>query len=103
MTKVTWPGLDNVDEYSWVDEEGNTHLRSVDQDLCEVILAANCLNFRVCYMQLLPTKKSDWVYTQQGETVGDDILSNSAYGRSQVSYGKTTRNMRMLYEYTKIE
>ena len=30
MTKVTWPGLENVDEYTWVDEEGNTHLRSVD-------------------------------------------------------------------------
>jgi hypothetical protein len=82
-----------------MDEEGNLHLKSVDQDVCELILSANCLNFKVCYMQLLPNKKGDWVY--QSETIGDDIISNSVYGRSQISYGK--RNMRMLYEYAKIE
>ena len=47
LTKVSWPGDDNIDEYSWVDEEGNLHLRSVDDGLCELILAANNLHFRV--------------------------------------------------------
>jgi hypothetical protein len=29
-TKVNWPGEENVDEYSWIDEQGNTHLKSID-------------------------------------------------------------------------
>jgi len=60
-TKVTWPGEDNLQEFCWVDENGHTHLKSLDADLAEVILSQNCLHFRVIFLYLLPTKKQAWV------------------------------------------
>lgn len=56
-SKVTWPGLDNVDEYTWIDEQGNLHLKSIDSDLCELILSQNCVHFKVIYLYLIPHKK----------------------------------------------
>jgi len=57
QTQVTWPGADNLEEHSWVDEEGNFHLKSIEDDLCHIILSANLLHFRVQYRHLLPGKK----------------------------------------------
>ena len=68
-----------MDEYSWIDEQGNTHLKSIDQDVCEVILSANCLHFRVVYLYLLPTKKHGWVTTGGTQMDYDDNVSVSAY------------------------
>jgi hypothetical protein len=51
---VTWPGQENVDEYSWIDEEGNTHLKSIDENVCEIILSSNLLHFKVLFLYLLP-------------------------------------------------
>jgi hypothetical protein len=30
--EAAWPGLDNLSEYSWVDEHQNIHIRSTDDD-----------------------------------------------------------------------
>ena len=61
LTKVSWPGEDNLDEYTWMDEQGNLHLRSIDDDLCEIVLSANCIHFKVSFLYLLPNKKAEWV------------------------------------------
>lgn len=119
MTKVSWPGQDNIDEYSWIDEQGNLHLKSIDDGLCEVILAANCLHFRVQFLYLLPYKKAQWVSTDPNlQTMGDqqpvdDCMSayRSQYTLSQFnkshlthySNNQGTRMMRMMYEYCKME
>jgi 3-methyladenine DNA glycosylase Mpg len=34
LTKVNWPGVDNLTDYSWRDDEGNIYLQSIDDDLC---------------------------------------------------------------------
>ena len=62
ITKATWPGEDNVDEYTWIDEEGNLHLRSIEEDVCQIVLSSNCLHVRVSFLYLLPTKKAEWTY-----------------------------------------
>ena len=72
LTKVSWPGEDNVDEYSWIDEVGNLHLRSVDDGLCEVILAANNLHFRVHFLYLVASKSAQWVTTDPNQAAEDD-------------------------------
>ena len=72
LTKVSWPGEENIDEYSWMDEQGNLHLKSIDDGLCEVILAANCLHFRVQFLYLIPSKKAKWITTDPNQqTIGD--------------------------------
>ena len=104
-TKVTWPGLDNVDEYTWIDEQGNLHLKSVENDLCELILSQNCVHFKVIYLYLVPNKKPQWVNL---EGTGSQQFNDeaSAY-RSQMSasgYQKQgTRVMKMMYEYVRVE
>ena len=109
FVQVTWPGKDNLDEYSWVDEEGNLHLKSIDDDLCELILSQNNLHFRVMFLHLLPQKKATWTMTDPNVAAStfDDAMSASAYGRSQMSqisnqYGGT-RTMKMMFEYARVE
>ena len=44
-----WPGQDNVHEYVSEDEQGNVHMRSVD-DYGEIVLAKNAFQFTVNYL-----------------------------------------------------
>lgn len=64
ITKVTWPGLDNLDEYTWIDEHGHLHLRSIEDELCEIVLSSNCLHIRVNFLYLLPNKKAKWTQVE---------------------------------------
>ena len=73
VTKATWPGQDNIDEYSWIDEQGNMHLKSVDKDVCEITLSSNMLHFKVQYLHLLPTKKHQWVGVDNGMSMNGDF------------------------------
>ncbi len=57
FTSVTWPGSDNLEDYSYTDQEGNLHLRSVDDSQSEIVLARNGLTFSVSFLYLLPYKK----------------------------------------------
>ena len=47
ITHVTWPGEDNLDEFVWQDEQGNFHLKSIDEGVCHIVLSSNFLHFRV--------------------------------------------------------
>jgi hypothetical protein len=40
-----------------MDEQGNLHIRSIEDGLAELVFSANCLHFRVYFLHLLPTKK----------------------------------------------
>lgn len=62
---MTWPGIENIAEYYWVDDEGNHHLKSIDEGMCEIIMSSNLLHFRVCYYHLLPSKKMEYVPIDQ--------------------------------------
>jgi hypothetical protein len=57
FTQVVWPGTANMEEYINVDEEGNIHLRSVDDDVAEIVLSKNGFLMTVTYLYLLPFKK----------------------------------------------
>ena len=50
ISKITWPGHDNLDQYAWIDDEGNWHLKSIEDDMCEIIISPNCLHFRIIYL-----------------------------------------------------
>ena len=102
-----------------MDEQGNLHLKSIDDGLCEVILAANCLHFRVQFLYLIPSKKAKWITTDPNQqTIGDQQPMDdctSAYRSqytlsqfnkshiSQYSNVQGTRMMKMMYEYSRIE
>lgn len=58
ITSVVWPGSDNFEEYSYMDQEGNFHLRSVDNSESEMVLAKNGLTFSITFLYLLPYKKA---------------------------------------------
>jgi hypothetical protein len=60
VSKVSWPGEENSDEYTWIDEEGNLHMKSIDEDMAEIVLSVNNLHFRVSFLYLLPFKKPFW-------------------------------------------
>lgn len=60
ITSAVWPGSDNFEEYSFMDQEGNFHLRSVDNSESEIVLAKNGLTFSVTFLYLLPYKKPQW-------------------------------------------
>ena len=47
LSKVHWPGLDNIADYFFKDENENYYLHSIDDDLATIILSENCLHFRV--------------------------------------------------------
>ena len=88
FTQIIWPGFDNLDEYSWIDEEGNLHLKSIDQELCEVILSSNNLHFRVIFLHQLPQKKAAWTINAENApntSTFDDVMSQSVYARSQMT------------------
>ena len=34
LTKVNWPGVENLADYSWRDDDDNIYLQSMDDDLC---------------------------------------------------------------------
>lgn len=110
ITKVSWPGLENIDEYSWIDEEGNIHLRSIEEDICEVVLSANCLHVRVNFLFLLPEKKGKWVVTTDNQGAYD-VDDGQSENRSQISRitgqshrsQHSSRMMKMHYQYVRIE
>ena len=66
--------MENVDEYSWMDEQGNFHVRAIEDDLCEVVLSQNCLHVKVNFMYLLPNKKAKWISGHQNEP--EDMYDN---------------------------
>ena len=101
--------MDNVDEYSWIDEEGNFHLRSIEDELCEVVLSANCLHVRVNFLYMLQNKKGKWVTSAQnyqGQNFDDGVSENRSHVSritQSVMSGNSERTMCMHYEYIRIE
>ena len=63
--EAQWPGLENLAEYSWVDEQGNVHIRTTDDDqVAQLILSKNGFQVTVNYLHLLPIKKPCWVQVE---------------------------------------
>lgn len=44
-----------------MDEEGNMHLKSIDEGVAEIVLSKNGFMFTVSFLYLLPFKKPSWV------------------------------------------
>lgn len=112
-TKVNWPGVENLADYSWRDDDGNIYLQSIDDDLCTIILAKNCLHFRVTYWHLTGNKVGEWVQEMNLSTIKgpDDTaqpgLTDSIDRRdvpSDVNIGRLPgRVYKMMHEYVKVE
>ena len=82
-----------MEEHSWVDEEGNFHLKSIEDDLCHIILSANLLHFRVQYRHLLPGKKQDWVGVEQKSAILPH--NNLSTIQAERPYGEFDDNMSL--------
>jgi hypothetical protein len=82
--EASWPGLENLSEYTWVDEQNNVHIRSTDDEqVCKVSLSSNGFQITVTYLHLLPSKKPSWVEVE-----------NTSFG--------TSRRLKMAYEYAQV-
>lgn len=81
---MTWPGEDNVDEYTWMDELGNIHLRSIEDDMSSIVLSSNCLHVRVNFLYLLPKKKAEWTVNAIG-MANDEVDDRVSESRSHIS------------------
>lgn len=58
---MTWPGIENIEQYFNIDNDGNYCLKSMDEDMCEIILSKNMLHFRVSYLHLIKNKKLEYI------------------------------------------
>lgn len=54
-------------DYTSRDEEGNVHLKSIDQDLAELVLSSNGFHFTVTFLYLLPFKTASWTTVEEKE------------------------------------
>ena len=112
-----WPGLDNLQDYSFKDENGNYYLQSVDDDLATVILSDNCLHFRVQYWHFTGNKVGQWVAADQAmnlstincedpnlQTDLQDDLVNQNQNYNQIGrISEKQKVYKMMYEYVKVE
>lgn len=108
-TKVNWPGVENLADYSWRDDDGNIYLQSIDEDLCTIILAKNCLHFRVTYWHCTGNKVGEWVQEMNLSTIKADDTAplDSAernFPREDVGIGRLPgRVYKMMHEYVRVE
>lgn len=91
LTKVHWPGMENLADYSSVDKDGNYILKSIDEDLCEIVLSRDCLHFRVSYWQLTDNKEGHWVQAQ-----GDGAHANFPMNLSTIQAEEQQQNLNTL-------
>lgn len=78
---ITWPGSDNYLDFVSLDEDGNLHLRSIDEGVGELILSRNGFHFTVHFLYLLPFKKPTWVQIDQTQSSHlKSIMSTNSIG-----------------------
>lgn len=81
ITTASWPGEENLGDFTWQDADGSLHLKSLDDDFTAVSLDPNGFLVTVQYLYLLPYKVPEWTET---------------------SASSSTRSMKMAYTYTKV-